>query len=704
MVPTPPWSTAIALDRQGGLGGGEGGVPPGVHRRGAGVRGLAAEAEQVALDPGAARDRAAAHPLRLEHRALLDVELEVGRRGPPGARGRRGRRRARRRARPGPRRSGRPPASVSEVSSSGTRVPARAELPKRLRPKRAPSSSAKSISTRSRGGVRSARRPGTQQPEPGEHAERPVEASRRRAPNRGGSRRPGPAHSRSAPGSRAQRLPASSTSTSSTPISARRSRSSRRAACHSGVQQTRRAPSGPPVSVGQVAKVGEHAGGVDRRPGVLPTGQPTRSRRSACARQWAPPPPSVNMLRSGSKTSMPRARSCSLRLFEYSLESARSSPERDRVDAERERLRDRYLEDLEPGLAQPADEAGAGHVDADRRQLRGEDREQHVDVDELARDHLDPDLPAELLHPGGELLGGGRLGSLLAVADHHPPGLDDDHVAALERAGGDHPVNRDARLLVEADHRRVLAPSPLLVELGDDRSLRRGDARIAREHLVGKGGIGLQEMAADARGLVGRDHLGVLGERRRRAEAALPGERRLRDRAGRQPAEVVRRAEQDVEQPAVLGVGPPGRSDPEPDGPAALTRSPPGSCRGSGRSAPRTCPPWASESAMKSRVARLRRSPGSTLGTPGGYAASDSAAIRPSASVEGDRLLRAQEGVARGHLRRLPGRRRRERGAAARRRRSGASSAASRRPSSRRAPVSATFSPIPKTATTTFSA
>ena len=46
---------------------------------------------------------------------------------------------------------------------------------------------------------------------------------------------------------------------------------------------------------------------------------------------------------------------------------------------------------------------------------------------------------------------------------------------------------------------------------------------------------------------------------------------------------------------------------------------------------------------------------------PGGYAASDSAAIRPTASVDGHRLLRAEEGLARRHRERPPRGRRRER-------------------------------------------
>src|ERR687885_1172038 len=49
-----------------------------VHRRRAGVRGLAAERDPVALDAEGAEDDAEREPQRLEHRALLDVQLEVG--------------------------------------------------------------------------------------------------------------------------------------------------------------------------------------------------------------------------------------------------------------------------------------------------------------------------------------------------------------------------------------------------------------------------------------------------------------------------------------------------------------------------------------------------------------------------------------------------------------------------------------------------
>ena len=60
-------------------GAGEG-VAALVHRRRAGVRGLAAERDRVALDAEGAEHDAERQVERLEHRPLLDVELEVGRR------------------------------------------------------------------------------------------------------------------------------------------------------------------------------------------------------------------------------------------------------------------------------------------------------------------------------------------------------------------------------------------------------------------------------------------------------------------------------------------------------------------------------------------------------------------------------------------------------------------------------------------------
>ena len=75
-------------------------------------------------------------------------------------------------------------------------------------------------------------------------------------------------------------------------------------------------------------------------------------------------------------------------------------------------------------------------------------------------------------------------------------------------------------------------------------------------------------------------------------------------------AEVLGPAGQDVEQGTVLGVDPPGGLRAH----SLTTRM----VRSERSLAPRTRPPWASESAMYSKVGPVSLSPGSTFGTPGG--------------------------------------------------------------------------------------
>ena len=132
-----------------------------VHRRRAGVRGLAGPGDQVTLDPEGAEHHAQREVERLEHRPLLDVQLEVGGRVlelPPLHRSRgRGRRRTRSRA----------SASANAVrdrcssrSSSWSAIePAAALEPNSDRPKRAPSSSAQLTRRTVSGGVPSSCEP-----------------------------------------------------------------------------------------------------------------------------------------------------------------------------------------------------------------------------------------------------------------------------------------------------------------------------------------------------------------------------------------------------------------------------------------------------------------------------------------------------------------------------------------------------------------
>jgi hypothetical protein len=101
------------------------------------------------------------------------------------------------------------------------------------------------------------------------------------------------------PRSVAQRLPASSSSTATLSIAPSRSRRNARARCHSPVQHTRPAPSGSPVSRSSSRRSATLASD-PRLSGDACSLHATRSRRIACIRQCAPPPPSVNADSSGS--------------------------------------------------------------------------------------------------------------------------------------------------------------------------------------------------------------------------------------------------------------------------------------------------------------------------------------------------------------------------------------------------------------------
>ena len=206
----PPRDLA-ALER--GLRRGEKRVAPHRNRRRSGMRGLPGEPQHVTLDAERAEHDAGRLVHRLEHRPLLDVQLEIGARVDLSS--------ARRCA--SSMRSSATPFSASASTSrvpwrsfrsrtvSIFRLPAAAADPSRLRPNRAPSSSAQSTSFSVTGGV-----------DRGVHAQRferrqsrrgSRRASRRWAPNRGGCRRsPWPATRRARV---TQLFPAESVSTCS---------------------------------------------------------------------------------------------------------------------------------------------------------------------------------------------------------------------------------------------------------------------------------------------------------------------------------------------------------------------------------------------------------------------------------------------------------------------------------------------------------
>ena len=65
-------------DGEDEAGAGDERVPPGVHREAAALHRLPADPDGVALDPGGAGDDAHREAVAFEHRALLDVQLEIG--------------------------------------------------------------------------------------------------------------------------------------------------------------------------------------------------------------------------------------------------------------------------------------------------------------------------------------------------------------------------------------------------------------------------------------------------------------------------------------------------------------------------------------------------------------------------------------------------------------------------------------------------
>ena len=152
-------------DREFELGCARERVAPLVHRRRAGVRRLAAERHLVALDAERAEHDSERQVHRLEHRPLLDVELEVGGRALELAA------RVERRVEVdavllSAAGSSIPSGSVRARSSSWSAIePAAADEPKSERPKRAPSSSAQSTRRTVTGGApSSARRRSTSTP------------------------------------------------------------------------------------------------------------------------------------------------------------------------------------------------------------------------------------------------------------------------------------------------------------------------------------------------------------------------------------------------------------------------------------------------------------------------------------------------------------------------------------------------------------
>jgi hypothetical protein len=271
------------LDGQRGGGGGQAGVAAQVHRCGAGVGGLAGEAEAVALVADRPAHRGDGDALGLQHRALLDVELQVG----------------------------------AQPLAASLRLADAVEVDAVLGDHLAQHAAVRVAQLARRRGVQGARhgraseqaapearallvgevdqghavRGAAQHLQRGHHAQRAVE------PPAAGDGVDVRAHHGRAPRwavapARPQIRRRVDFDGDAVDLGQPRAQEVARLGPHWRPAHAPGAvrPAGEPV---QLAKVGEDAPGVGLH-------QPTRSRRSACIRQWAPPPPAVKVESSGS--------------------------------------------------------------------------------------------------------------------------------------------------------------------------------------------------------------------------------------------------------------------------------------------------------------------------------------------------------------------------------------------------------------------
>src|SRR5215207_2976611 len=274
-----------------------------------------------------------------------------------------------------------PSASRRLRTVAGSRVPENAELPKRLRPNRAPSSSAQSISARVRGG----RRPACDQARSTPTAAITPSAPSSQPPSGTESTcEPSASAGSRSPSITAQRFPAGSRSGSS-PISASSSPKNARASRQVSVQHRRCAPSASPVRCLSSRR------SATTRPGSIAGAELMQSPTASACR-------GANVYASAESVATlavaPRSPPC--RLAAKGLAQAVRPgagqhpvvPQRDRVHPQAKRLIARYLQDLEALGLQPGNEAARDELHAHGGELRRQYRHQHVDVNEDPGDGL----------------------------------------------------------------------------------------------------------------------------------------------------------------------------------------------------------------------------------------------------------------------------------------------------------------------------
>jgi len=203
--------------------------------------------------------------------------------------------------------------------------------------------------------------------------------------------------------------------------------------------------------------------------------------------QCGPPPPSVNIERSISITPSPRSRRRSVQLHGAGRRDHPLVAERDRVDAERERLlRAHPRSGRSPWPAATRRPPRAATSEQTAASFSASTGDQHVDVGRSApgsagRRASQPSL-AETTPPAGSPPPPGFASLLRRSArcraprsSRRPP--SSEPAVIIPRIGM-------SALLVEADDRCVLPSAPPLGRLGDDGPVRPHRARVAGEDLV----------------------------------------------------------------------------------------------------------------------------------------------------------------------------------------------------------------------------
>ena len=178
---------------------------------------------------------------------------------------------------------------------------------------------------------------------------------------------------------------------------------------------------------------------------------------------------------------------------------ARSRPSCHEVAAQIDGVFERHIDDLVSFGLEPGHDAGLGACEAYRRQLLGHRHDHEVDVHVVFVEKREPRFPAFVLEPSLDLPRTFFLGAAAAAPDEYAAFLDHVEIAAFERAGGHHVVDRNAEPLIGADGGIVLAPTPPVGHRGDDRPIRRHHARVARIDLHRELRFGLMPVDAHAK-------------------------------------------------------------------------------------------------------------------------------------------------------------------------------------------------------------